>query len=102
MKNEYKYIEVIGNNILVKTPSPYTTVRQREHETLQDAKNKEYQLNSDCCFLYDCMRLLGISKKDAQKQEFTLNIATGEKIERIASYKGISSTMYKIIKNYNW
>lgn len=102
MKQKKKYIEVKGNEILVKTPSPYTTVRQREHETLQDAKDKEYQLNSACTFLYDCMKLLGISKKKAEQQGFTLNIATGEKIMEAARNKGISNPMYLTISKYDW
>jgi len=102
MKKKYKYIEVKGNTILVKTPDPYRTVRQREHETIKDAEDKEYQLNAACSFLYDCIKLIGISKKKAQEQEFTLNIATGDKIQQIARNKGISTPMYITIKNYNW
>ena len=102
MKKKYKYIEVIGNTILVKTPVPYKTIRQREHETLQDAECKEHDLNASCLFLYDCMRLLGISKKKAKEQEFTLNIATGEKVITAASKKGVSNQMYSVIKRYNW
>jgi len=101
-KQKYKYIEVRGNDIIVKTPVPYKTVRQREYETIQDAENKEYELNSACLFLYDCMKLLGVSQRKAKEQEFTLNLATGEKIERIASHKGISTPMYMAIKKYNW
>lgn len=102
MKKNYKYIEVKGNEYLVKTPSPYMTVRQREHETIQDADNKAYELNSACLFLYDCMKLLGISKKKAKAENFTLNISTGEKIISAARNKGISNAMYKVISQYNW
>ncbi len=101
-KRNYKHIAINGNVILVKTPVPYKTVRQREYETVEDANNKEYQLNSACKFLYDCMRLLGISKKKAIEQDFTLNLATGEKIIRIAADKLISHEMYMTIQNYNW
>lgn len=102
MEKKYKYTEIIGNEILVKTPEPYKTIRQREHETEQDAKNKEYELNQSCMFLYDCMKLLSIPIKKAKEQDFTLNYSTGEKIIRMAANKGISTQMYMAIKNHNW
>jgi len=97
-----KYVECVGNTIIVKTPNPYKSVKQYPHETDKQAEDKAYLLNQSCAFLYDTLRVLGISKKRAIEEDYTLNTATGEKLIRIAANKGVSNIFYKTIREYNW
>lgn len=99
---KHKYIELKENTIRVLTPVPYRTQRKYSHESEEDVKDKVYRLNEACKFLYECMRLLGISRRKAREMDFTLNIATGEKIIDMASRRNISHAMFMTIKNYNW
>lgn len=87
--------------ILVKTPIPYeiTAYGDRANSLIVAVADN---INDECIFLYDCLRLLGISKKEAIKNDYTLNSDTGEKLIRIASEKNISPELRKVIINHKW
>ena len=103
MKNiEYKYLTIKGNSIIVKTPNPYIVILQREHETIDDAKSKLYSLNESCKFLFDMLRVLGVSKKEAKQLGYTLNIDTGNKLSVLAGERNISHKVFMLIRNHNW
>jgi hypothetical protein len=97
-----KYVKVKGNELIVGTPIPYIIVRQYEHETSESAKNKEYSLNSSCKFFYDILKLLGISKKEAKRLGYTLNLETGIKVLERASKVDVSHEVFMLIKNHRW
>lgn len=102
MAKKYKYVKVKGNTLVVNTPVPYEVVRQYPHEKDVDGENKAYSLDQSCKFLYDVLRMLGISKKEAIANKYTLNLDTGYKLMAIASQKEISHEMFMVIRKYDW
>ncbi len=90
-----KHIRKLKNgHIKVLTPIPYI-VGCLPDESI-------YRLEQNVQFLYDCFKLLGISKKNAIKNSFTLNLMTGDKLMSLAREKNISHEMIMTIKNHNW
>jgi hypothetical protein len=100
--NKYKYVKVKGNTLVVNTPIPYEVIRQYPHEKDVDAENKAYELDQSCKVLYDVLKMLGISKKEAISKNYTLNTSTGLELVRIAADKEISHEMYMFIRKYDW
>ena len=89
-------------SILVKTPNPYVvdTYKDVNAVVLEDVRHK---LSNACKFLYDCLRMLKITKKQAQQQNLTLNLSTGMKLRDIALHSDfLSHDMKMVIINYNW
>lgn len=99
---KYKYVQRKGNTLIVKTPIPYTVVRQYPHESDQDGENKEYSLDQSCKFLYDVLRMLGVSKKEAIANGYTLNTDTGYKLCDLATRKEVSHEMFMLLRKYDW
>jgi len=88
--------------ILVRTPNPYVvdTYKDVNPVILEDTR---YRLHEACKFLWDCLRVLKISKKVAQDRNYTLNTDTGMKLRSIAlNSPFISSQMFKTITYYDW
>ena len=88
--------------ILVKTPIPYFTdsYQDKDPEKLKDIRN---EFEEDVKFLNNCLKVLNISKAEAQKQDYTLNKHTGERLGIIAfSNQLISCEFFKLINDYNW
>ena len=89
-------------SILVKTPNPYIvdTYKDESQEVLE---NVRYGLSNATKFLYDCLRMLRITKKQAQERNFTLNIFTGMALRDIALRSDfLSHEMKMTITNYDW
>jgi hypothetical protein len=88
--------------ILVKTPVPYVVdaFKDSSDANIQDVR---YGLDEHTKFLYNCLKMLGISRKEAILKGYTLNIFTGEALNDIA-YKNpkISSEMRTVIFNHKW
>ncbi|HLO91532.1 MAG TPA: hypothetical protein VK172_10250 [Lentimicrobium sp.] len=96
-----------NGTILVKTPKPYVVTTFKSHAKREESKgfleNMEHILSEDCKFLYDCLRVLKISKKEAIEKEYTLNLATGEALSDIARHRDdISHTIKMTIIGYKW
>ena len=88
--------------ILVKTPNPYIvdTYRDADDEELDDVR---YRLNESVKFLNDCLRVLGISKKEAREKNYTLNMSTGDEFRRLMVHShSISIEVWKMITQYDW
>ena len=108
----YKYVVVNEKGyIKILTPDPYTLKNYvnlfeesktdtKKHEQFIDLLN---DLNESCKFLYNCLKVLGISKETAHRRDYTLNYSTGEKLYSLAiNNDNVSREFAKIIKNYNW
>ena len=53
-------------------------------------------------FLYDVLRVLGISKEEARRMDYTFNRRTGEELSAIARHQNISHEMRMLIINHKW
>lgn len=89
-------VELLKNgDIKVNTPVPYIIDSYRDADITKRA-DIMYDLKQNVRFLRDCLRLLGISNKEAREKEYTLNIMTGDKLMGIATHnKNISNEFYK-------
>jgi hypothetical protein len=90
--------------ILVHTPKPYVVDAYKDSdmfkEELEDIRS---ELDEHTKFLYNCLRLLGIRRTEAIRENYTLNIDTGEKLLSMAQHKGnISHEMRMVILNHKW
>lgn len=89
--------------ILVKTPIPYVVTAYQNNCDDEWIEDIRYCLDEDTKFLYNCLKVLGISKAVAKREEYTLNKATGDKLRSIAlNNKGISYEIRQLILNHNW
>ena len=89
-------------SILVKTPNPYIvdTYKDVNPVVLEDVRHK---LSNATKFLYDCLRMLRITKKQAQQRNFTLNIFTGMALRDIALRSDFLSHAMKMTNmHYDW
>ena len=87
--------------ILVKTPIPYFTdsYQNEDSEELKEIRNG---FEEDVKFLNNCLKVLNISKAEAQKQDYTLNKHTGERLGNIAfENQLISCEFFKLINKYD-
>lgn len=110
--SEFKFVKINKKGVItVLTPNPYkvTAYVSIYEKSLTDENirtelygNVLYGLDQSCKFLYDCLRLLGISKKEAKEQNYTLNKATGDKFWSLLNQREISFQFKQIINNYNW
>ena len=83
------YIEIYDTKIIVNTPCPYE-ISRKDRPDLDDVEiNVDwiYEMREKVKYLYDCMRVLGIAKKTAREQCFTLNDRTTEILLDIAGTK---------------
>lgn len=88
--------------ILIKTPIPYIV---DAYKNTNDVHLKEvcHSLDESTKFLYNVLKLLGISKKTAIAKKYTLNIHTGDELNNIAFYNSaISHKMFTVISTYPW
>lgn len=88
--------------ILVKTPVPYVvdSYKDSEKDVLDHVR---HGLDEDTRFLYDCLKVLGISRKEAILKGYTLNLDTGEKLLSVAQHKEcISHKMRMVVFNHEW
>ena len=88
--------------ILVKTPIPYVVdaYKDSEKDVLEQVR---HQLDEDTRFLYDCLKVLRISKQEAIHRDYTLDTDTGEKLLGIAQHKEcVSHEMHMAIFNHEW
>jgi hypothetical protein len=93
--------------ILVKTPKPYTVTAYQDltdaYPTLESMRDIEHDLNEHTKFLYNCLKMLGISKSMAVRQRYTLNTDTGDRLSHMALHdERISHEMRMVIRNHNW
>jgi len=88
--------------ILVKTPIPYVVDAYKDSE--QDVlEHTRYELDEHTKFLYNCLKMLGISKSEAQRLHYTLNQNTGDRLYTIAiNHPHISHEMRQVLGKYNW
>ena len=93
-----KYVEERGNKIKVYTPKPYITYYIDEEHMDEEL----YKLEQDVKFLRECLKLLGISWKQAKTKDYTLNIMTGDKFRSLAYQKGLSNEMQKVMMEHRW
>lgn len=106
MADKYKYVNYNAKSgvVNVKTPKSYKPNGYRWNELDEDVRNDIlYKLDGRVKFLYNCLAVLGISKKEAIEKELTLNQRTGYSL--LTSARGldhVSHEMYMVIKNYNW
>lgn len=91
--------------IEVLTPIPYN-VTAYTNNTMDEVMKVQKDLDEAVLFLRDCFKLLGISKNVAIKNQYTLNIDTGERLSRLAIERyrvgKLSNEMLKMIRNYDW
>jgi len=88
--------------ILVHTPKPYI-VDSYKRATNKELEDVRYELDEHTKFLYNCLKMLGISRKEAIKKRYTLNIHTGDELQHIADHKdNISYEMRMVIFNHKW
>ena len=97
-----KYIEVLEDEVIVKTPRPYEISRKGRVDLESIEENWIYKMEQSVKFLYDVLRLLKIPLVEAKARGYTLNIHTGEDLLRIASQKEISAKMWEVIRDFNW
>jgi len=97
-----KLIKILDSGeIIVNTPNPYT-VSSYKNDGIDKITEVAHDLNDSCQFLYDCLKVLGISKRKAKDNDYTLNIDTGDKLIRLAATRKMSMEMYRVIKNHAW
>lgn len=103
-KEIQKYLEITKDKIIVKTPKPYVIPREGriDLENVETDKEFHYSMVQHLKFLYECLRVLGISKKEAIEKSYSLNTSTGDKLMARASAKEISYEMQTLIRNHRW
>ena len=91
-------IKIGMDRIKVLTPVPYTITIEPER-----LKETRHQLDNAVKFLRNCLKVLDVSKNEAIKQGYTLNIDTGEKLSNLSWKKNnISFEVKTLIRNYYW
>jgi ABC-type dipeptide/oligopeptide/nickel transport system ATPase component len=91
--------------ILVKTPVPYVIDVYKDfyEYSKEDLEQFRHRMNENTKFLYNCLKMLGISKKEAISKDYSLNLSTGEKLRDISIVnKNISLEMSRLIINHKW
>lgn len=88
--------------ILIKTPIPYFTGSYQDEDP-EKLKEIRYGFEEDVKFLNNCLKVLNISKAEAQKHDYSLNKYTGVRLSGIA-FKNhlISCEFFMLINNYDW
>lgn len=99
-----KYIKIRKNKtIMVYTPVPYVVDAYKD---LPDEQLNEtaYELHQSCMFLWNCLKLLDISKKEAIEKNYTLNKQTGDALRNIAIHHNhdVSHEFVMTIANHDW
>jgi hypothetical protein len=105
MKNKEFAILRKDRTILVKTPIPYVVNVYKDPEmvSLDRLMEIKYELEEHTKFLYNCLKMLGISKAMAIKHKYTLNHQTGDALSSIASHNPkISHEMRMVIFRHEW
>ncbi len=88
--------------IKVYTPIPYI-VTAYKNSSQKELDEVQYHLENSVKFLYDCMKVLGITKKCAIEKQYTLNLYTGSEFRHlILENNTISHELKKIIIQYDW
>ena len=88
--------------ILVKTPRTYVVDSYKNSES-DKLENVRHHLDEHTRFLYNCLKVLGVSRKEAILKDYTLDIDTGEKLLCIAQHnESVSHEMKMTIFNHDW
>lgn len=88
----------IRESFIVPTPVPYIVDLIHERSDSAKAAMQE-QLIENCQVLYDLLAMLGISLKAARAEEYTLNLATRDRLLRIALEQRNSAATERILKH---
>jgi hypothetical protein len=98
----FPFVKYSNGIITVITPIPYTINVKDRKLSAEDLETLMSQINDCVLFLRDVFRVLDIRLKTAKEKNYTLNIATGEALTKIAAERQVSEYMFKIIRDYNW
>lgn len=100
MKKVYKYVKLLKDGrVKILTPVPYI-IKHFDRENIDDVL---YMYNEDVKFLFNCLSILGITKKEAIDKEYTLNKYTGDELYlRALNSDKISHSFTSIIFKHNW
>lgn len=88
--------------ILVKTPIPYVVHAYKDSKK-DVLEHTTHELNEHTRFLYNCLKMLGISKSEAQRLDYSLNQDTGNRLYTIAiNNPQISCEMCLVLGKHKW
>jgi hypothetical protein len=88
--------------ILVKTPRTYVVDSYKNSES-DELETVRHRLDEHTRFLYNCLKVLGVSRKEAILKDYTLDTDTGEKLLCVAQHKeSVSHEMKMTIFNHDW
>ena len=104
MKKPISYVKHLGDNrYKILVPNPYIVELRADGINPNDLSNKIYRLNEHCKFLYNTLRVLGISKQRAKERDYTLNIYTGDAFSNLLINRDDVSHEFKMmIMKHDW